>query len=122
LSANVAIKGDKKGHHDFVIAGFFGMFEEMLYDRLMAGATQWLPNVSEQLLACPGTRIFFPAIGKSSESFGLIGFADRFEKRGIFCGEVFLCQHHLTAVRLGRSHDCEIGNENAQIAASRKRI
>src|SRR5215469_3186483 len=122
FAANEAIESDQESDHDFVIAGFFGVFEQVLYDGLMAGAVEWLRNVGEQLLTRPGSRVFLPAIGERGESFGLIGFADSFEKRGILGGKVFFCQQHLTAVRLGRSHGLCGRDENARKNSSRKKI
>ena len=104
FAANESVERDDEGDHDFVIAGFLGVLEQVLYDRLMAGTIQRLRKIGQQLFACPGTRIFLPAIRKRSKRFRLIGFANGFEKGGIFSGEVFFRQEHLTAVRLRRSH------------------
>src|SRR5262249_15579487 len=57
FAANLAVKGDKKGDHDFVIAGFFGVLEEVLYDGMVARAVERLSEVCQQLFARPGTRI-----------------------------------------------------------------
>src|SRR5947207_14088696 len=58
FAANQAIERDEKRDHDFMISRFFGVFEQVFYERLVAGAIERLTQVSMQLVTGPWTGIF----------------------------------------------------------------
>ena len=104
FTADQLIEGDQKSDHNFVVAGLFGVFEQVLDDWLMSRAIEWERNISQKLFVGPGTRVFLPAVSKGRKRFWLIHVADGFDEGRIFAREVFFSQQHLSAFVLGSRH------------------
>src|SRR5262245_14379204 len=98
------VKRDKKSHHHLMVMVLFSVFEQPFDNRLVTGTIQWAGQIGEDLLAGPGPRILFPAVGKSGQAFLLVYLAKRFEEKIIFVVEVFFDQQHLTALISRSSH------------------
>jgi hypothetical protein len=106
----LAIESYCERRHQFVIARFLGILEELFDDSLMAWRIERGSEIGKNLLPGPRAWILLPTIDKRAERFGLMHLPHRGQQQIIFSGEVFLHQEHRTTFVSRSCHEPLFGD------------